>query len=146
MAGQHNFPDFLVLHPKLVALPKSDRNKIENAKDIVSSLHVENGYRKRFPSQHNQHYWDYYLAAGKPRSFKNRYMEVHPGLLPDRNVIREMLDKVTWLKTHIESGDLPKSDGKFIWARATGAPILSRQDQLRVAGAGLSLPAKKVTV
>ena len=131
---------------KLQALVQGHQNKIENSKDVIASLNVEKGYKLHLPIQNGLHFWDYYLAVGNPRNIKNRYLEVHPGLIPNRNVIDEMIAKVAWLKKRIASGDLPETNGAFIWARATGTSNLSIQQKLILAANGLSIPKSKVTV
>ena len=149
MPSKHVFPAFLVPQAGLNALDKAHRNHIENADEAVASLNVESGYKKQFPSQMQQHYWDYYVAAGNRRRVRCRYVEVHPGLVPGQlnsNAIDGMLRKVNWLKGKIQSGDLPETDGQFIWARAGGNSNLSKQERLILAKNGLSIPKRRVMV
>lgn len=149
MPGKHLFPVFLVPQAGLSALTQAHANHIENAGEAIASLNLESKYKKQFPSQMQQHYWDYYLAVGNRRRIRNRYVEVHPGLVPEQlnsKVIDGMLRKVNWLKGKIQSGDLPETDGQFIWARAGGNSYLSRQEQLILAENGLSVPKRRVKV
>lgn len=147
MAGKHRFPPFLLPQPGLQALTVAHRNHIENPGAAVGSLNVEKEYRKQFPSQQQEHYWDYYVAAGKPRGFRNRYVEVHPGLSPGNpDVIAGMLKKVNWLKAKIRAGDLPETEEEFIWARAGGNSDLSKREALILAQNGLSLPKRRIAL
>ena len=100
--------------PGLQALPKADRNRLDERELATGSVFVDETLKdaKLHP---NSHRWDYGIGLGNARVGEHiLWLETHHAASGETERVLLKLDWLkTWLRT--EAPELNKLPGKFVW-------------------------------